>query len=85
MGVVASPCSSLSGMLLSSSYHLGVFAYGHRIKKLSNRMMIYSIACLFLFETRNHIETTKAVANQLVIMLSALVVLIAVQKSVICN
>ena len=48
-------------------------------------MMIYYVARLFLFETRYHIETTKAVANQLVIMLSALVVLVAVQKSVICS
>jgi len=48
-------------------------------------MMMHSVTCLFLFETRYHIETTKAVANQLVIMLSALVVLVAVQKSVICS
>ena len=37
-------------------------------------MMMHSVAHLFLFEPRNHIETAKAVANQLGIMLSALVV-----------
>jgi len=45
--------------------------------------MIHFVACLFRYETRNHVETTKAVANQLGIMLSALVVLVAVQKK--CN
>jgi len=67
-------------MLSSSSYHRWCFCIRSSYQETQ---MIHFVACLFRYETRNHVETTKAVANQLGIMLSALVVLVAVQKK--CN
>jgi len=80
VGVAASPCSSLSCMLSSSSYHGRCFHVWTLYQETQQQMMMHSVAHLFLFEPRNHVETAKAVANQLRIMLSALVAFISVQK-----